>query len=170
MTAASPGGAQRRPGEIPGLGENPEPGETTELRRTAAPGEQGAGVVAMRVAYVLGTTAGGTGSHVAMLARECAGRGMQVRVFGPQAAGQRFFPAQQAPAARPDGARNHGTAEAVGGWAATGSVAADKPPAFVVVDIADRPRPAHDLATVLRLRRLLRAWATRSASPVRALP
>jgi glycosyltransferase involved in cell wall biosynthesis len=113
----------------------------------------------MRVAYVLGTTAGGTGSHVAMLARECAASGMQVRIFGPQAAGQRFFPAQQAPAARPDGARNHGTAEAVGGWAATGSVAADKPPAFVVVDIADRPRPAHDLATVLRLRRLLRAWA-----------
>jgi len=29
----------------------------------------------------------------------------------------------------------------------------------VVVDVADRPRPAHDLATLLRLRRLLRAWA-----------
>jgi glycosyltransferase involved in cell wall biosynthesis len=29
----------------------------------------------------------------------------------------------------------------------------------VVVDIADRPRPAHDLAVVLRLRQLLRAWA-----------
>ena len=116
-------------------------------------------MVAMRVAYVLGTTAGGTGSHVAMLARECAASGMQVRVFGPQAAGQRFFPAQRAPAARPDGARNPGTAEAAGGRAATGSVVADEPPAFVVVDIADRPRPAHDLATVLRLRRLLRAWA-----------
>jgi len=113
----------------------------------------------MRVAYVLGTTAGGTGSHVAMLARECAARGMQVRVFGPQAAGQRFFPAQRAPAARPDGARNPGTAETVDGRAATGSVVPDEPAAFVVVDIADRPRPTHDLATVLRLRRLLRAWA-----------
>jgi glycosyltransferase involved in cell wall biosynthesis len=113
----------------------------------------------MRVAYVLGTTTGGTGPHVAMLARECAARGMQVRVFGPQAAGERFFPAQRAPAARPDGARNPGTAEAAGGRAATGSVMAAEPPAFVMVDIADRPRPAHDLATVLRLRRLLRAWA-----------
>ncbi len=116
-------------------------------------------MVAMRVAYVLGTTAGGTGSHVAMLARECAARGMQVRVFGPQAAGQQFFPAQRVPAARPDAARNPVTAESVGGRAATGSVAPDEPPAFVAVDIADRPRPARDLATVLRLRRLLRAWA-----------
>jgi glycosyltransferase involved in cell wall biosynthesis len=43
--------------------------------------------------------------------------------------------------------------------AATGSLVPDESPAFVGVDIADRPRPAHDLATVLRLRRLLRAWA-----------
>jgi len=86
----------------------------------------------VRVAYVLGTSAGGTGPHVAMLARECAVRGMAVRVFGPAETGQRFFPPSPAP----------------GG-----------PPGFVVVDIADRPRPAHDLATLLRLRRLLRAWA-----------
>jgi glycosyltransferase involved in cell wall biosynthesis len=86
----------------------------------------------LRVAYVLGTSAGGTGPHVAMLARECAGRGMAVRVFGPGESGQRFFPASGAP---------------------------DGPPRFVAVDIADRPRPAHDLAAVLRLRRLLRAWA-----------
>ena len=115
-------------------------------------------MVTMRVAYVLGTTAGGTGLHVAMLARECTARGIQVRVFGPQAAGQRFFPAQRAPAVRPDGARNPGTADAVGGRAATGSVVPEEPPAFVAVDIADRPRPAHDLATLLRLRRLLRVW------------
>ena len=150
MTAASPEGAQRRPGA------NPEPGQTSKPEETPEPGEQGAGVVTMRVAYVLGTTTGGTGLHVAMLARECTARGIQVRVFGPQAAGQRFFPAQRARAARPDVASNPGTAEAVAGRA---SVAADEPPAFVVVDIADRPRPAHDLATVLRLRRLLRAWA-----------
>jgi len=85
----------------------------------------------MKVGYVLGTTAGGTGAYVAMLARECAARGMPVRVFGPAQARRRFFPAQPGPAA----------------------------PAFAEVDISDRPRPAHDLATVLRLRRLLRAWA-----------
>jgi glycosyltransferase involved in cell wall biosynthesis len=113
----------------------------------------------MRVAYVLGTTAGGTGSHVAMLARECTARGIQVRVFGPQAAGQRFFPAQRAPAARPAAARNPVTAETVGRRAASRSLVPEETPAFVVVDIADRPRPAHDLATLLRLRRLLRAWA-----------
>ena len=156
MTAASPGGAQRRPEENPEFGENPEPAENPEPGESAGPGEQGGSVVTMRVAYVLGTTAGGTGSHVAMLARECAARGMRVRIFGPHASGQRFFPAQRARAARPDVASNPGTAEAVAGRA---SVAADEPPAFVVVDIADRPRPAHDLATVLRLRRLLRAWA-----------
>jgi glycosyltransferase involved in cell wall biosynthesis len=95
----------------------------------------------MRVAYVVGTTAGGTGTHVAMLARGCADRGIAVRVFGPARAGQRFFPAGAAPA---------GTALSPG----TGGQ-----PGFVVVDISDRPRPVHDLAVVLRLRRLLRAWA-----------
>ena len=86
----------------------------------------------MKVAYVLGTTTGGTGPHVAMLARGCAARGMTVRAFGPAESGRRFFPA---------------------------SAATDGPPGFTEVDIADRPRPAHDLAAVLRLRRLLRAWA-----------
>ncbi len=83
-----------------------------------------------RVAYVLGTTVGGTGRYVAMLARECAARGMAVRVFGPTETGQRFFPA--------------GT---------------EGSPGFTAVAIGERPRPAHDLAAVLRLRRLLRAWA-----------
>jgi len=126
---------------------------------TASPGELGAGAVTTRVAYVVGTTAGGTGAHVAMLARECAARGMQVRVFGPRATGQRFFPAQRAPAARLDGAGDPGAADSVTPQAATGGVVPGGPPAFVVVDVADRPRPAHDLATLLRLRRLLRAWA-----------
>jgi glycosyltransferase involved in cell wall biosynthesis len=90
---------------------------------------------------VLGTTTGGTGTHVAMLAGGCADRGIPVRVFGPAQAGQRFFPVS--PAARDAGA----------------NPAPQAPPAFVVVDIAGQPRPAHDLATVLRLRRLLRAWA-----------
>jgi glycosyltransferase involved in cell wall biosynthesis len=85
----------------------------------------------LRIAYVLGTTAGGTGPHVAMLARGCAARGMAAGVFGPAATGRRYFPGR-----------------GPGGL-----------PGFAVVEMADRPRPAHDLAAVLRLRRLLREWA-----------
>ena len=47
----------------------------------------------MRVAYVLGTMAGGTGEHVAMLARGAPGRGLAVTVHGPAQAGRRFFAA-----------------------------------------------------------------------------
>ena len=47
-----------------------------------------------RVVYVIGTTAGGTGRHAAMLARGCAARGVAVRVFGP-AATRSLFPADQ---------------------------------------------------------------------------
>jgi len=107
------------------------------------PGERGGSP--LRVAYVLGTTAGGTGPHVAMLAQGCAARGMAVRVFGPAATGRRYFPGSGA-----------------GGGAGQGSGARQGPggpPGFVVVEMADRPRPAHDLAAVLRLRRLLHAWA-----------
>jgi glycosyltransferase involved in cell wall biosynthesis len=38
-------------------------------------------------------------------------------------------------------------------------VASGGSPGFVTLDIADRPRPARDLAAVRRLRRLLRGWA-----------
>jgi glycosyltransferase involved in cell wall biosynthesis len=38
------------------------------------------------VAFVAGTTAGGTGAHVRMLAAGCARRGMAVSVFGPASA------------------------------------------------------------------------------------
>ncbi len=38
----------------------------------------------MKVAFVLGTTAGGTGRHVQMLAAGCAVRGVPCAVFGPQ--------------------------------------------------------------------------------------
>lgn len=41
---------------------------------------------------MLGTSAGGTGAHVAMLARGCAARGLEVTGYGPAAAGRRFFP------------------------------------------------------------------------------
>ena len=76
----------------------------------------------MRIAFVLGTVTGGTGAHVAMLARGGQARGLAVRVYGPAQAGRQFFPGA---------------------------------PAFVPVEIADRPRPAGDAAAVLRLRKLL---------------
>lgn len=43
-----------------------------------------------RVALVLGTTAGGTGAHVRMLADGLAGRGVAVTVAGPSAVGARL--------------------------------------------------------------------------------
>ena len=103
----------------------------------------------LRIAYVLGTTAGGTGPHVAMLAQGCAARGMAVRVFGPAATGRRYFPARdQRDAAGPGGAPRQGDGAGQGPGAL-----------FTVVEMADRPRPARDLAAVLRLRRLLRGCA-----------
>ena len=42
----------------------------------------------VRVAYVVGTVAGGTGEHVAMLARGCAARGIAVTVIGPGRTGR----------------------------------------------------------------------------------
>jgi glycosyltransferase involved in cell wall biosynthesis len=46
--------------------------------------------VTHRVALVLGTTAGGAGAHVRMLAAGCAARGIAVTVLGPPATGQRL--------------------------------------------------------------------------------
>jgi glycosyltransferase involved in cell wall biosynthesis len=48
-------------------------------------------VTAQRIAYVIGTTTGGTGRHVAMLAEGCAARGLAVTVFGPEGT-QSVFP------------------------------------------------------------------------------
>jgi glycosyltransferase involved in cell wall biosynthesis len=65
-----------------------------------------------RVAYVIatvGTTAGGTGRHVAMLAEGSAGRGLAVSVLGPAAARGLFPAADFAPveiAERPHPARD----------------------------------------------------------------
>ena len=47
---------------------------------------------ALRIAYVLGTTAGGTGRHAAMLAAGCSRRGLTVRTFGPAAIRQLLQP------------------------------------------------------------------------------
>ena len=89
----------------------------------------------LTVSYVLGTTSGGTGPHVAMLAEGSADRGAAVTVFGP-ASTRRFF---------------HGRGEFP---AAPGQVPA-RSWEFVPVEIADRPRPVRDAAALLRLRRLL---------------
>jgi glycosyltransferase involved in cell wall biosynthesis len=94
----------------------------------------------VKVAYVLGTSAGGTVRHVLMLARGMVGRGVVVTVYGPTQT-----------------------------WAAVGASAEAAPPApagpvracaeavpFEPVEIAERPRPARDAAAVWRLRALLR--------------
>jgi glycosyltransferase involved in cell wall biosynthesis len=44
------------------------------------------------VAFVLGTTSGGTGAHVRSLATRLAGRGVEVEVFGPAATGEALGP------------------------------------------------------------------------------
>jgi glycosyltransferase involved in cell wall biosynthesis len=67
--------------------------------------------VTRRIALVVGTTAGGTGTHVRMLAEGCAARGLAVTVLGPSATGQRL------------------------GFASLGGVA------FVPAEFGDRPRP-----------------------------
>jgi glycosyltransferase involved in cell wall biosynthesis len=77
-----------------------------------------------RVAFVIGTTSGGTGGHVRMLVAGLTARGVQVAVYGPAAVERQF------------------------GFTAAGA-------AFHPVDIADRPRPARDLAAVRQLRRAL---------------
>jgi glycosyltransferase involved in cell wall biosynthesis len=89
----------------------------------------------LTVSYVLGTTSGGTGPHVAMLAEGGAARGAAVTVFGP-ASTRRFFHDHREFPAGPGGA-------AARSWE------------FVPVEIADRPRPLRDAAALLRLRRLL---------------
>ena len=118
----------------------------------------------LRVAYVLGTSSGGTGAHVAMLAAGCAVRGVTVTVYGPAAAGERFFAATPGePAGR--GAVRTGGRLAQGAGAGREDGASSGPEAsegqegavtFLPVELASRVRPARDAAAVLRLRRLLR--------------
>ena len=84
----------------------------------------------MKVAFVLGTSTGGTARHVRMLATGCAARGVAVEVFGP---------------AQTD--RDFAFSALAGGQVS-----------FTPVEIADRPRTARDLRAIERLRRLLAAW------------
>lgn len=108
---------------------------------TTSPGKPGR---VRSVAFVLSTSAGGTGRHVAMLARACASRGMAVSVYGPAVTGERFF-GWTVPG---DGHRHTGGA-GPGGMPGAG-------PRFAAVEFAGRPRPMHDAVAVLRLRRLIR--------------
>jgi len=82
----------------------------------------------MKVAFVLGTSTGGTARHVRMLAAGCAARGVLVEVFGPAQIDRDF---------------------AFSAMAQVG---------FTPVDIADRPRVVRDLRAIMRLRRLTGAW------------
>ena len=82
----------------------------------------------MKVAFVLGTSTGGTARHVRMLAAGAVVRGVTVEVFGPSQTEQDF---------------------------AFGAIAGVE---FTPVEIADRPRVARDLRAIQRLRRLLAAW------------
>ena len=84
----------------------------------------------MKVAFVLGTSTGGTARHVRTLAAGCAARGVAAGVFGP---------------AQTD--RDFGFSRLAGGRVS-----------FTPVEIADRPRVARDLRAIRRLRRLLAAW------------
>ena len=82
----------------------------------------------MKVAFVLGTSTGGTARHVRMLAGGCAARGVPAEVFGPAQTERDFA------------------------FRAVAHVG------FTPVDIADRPRVRRDLRAIARLRRLTAAW------------
>jgi glycosyltransferase involved in cell wall biosynthesis len=94
----------------------------------------------MKVAFVLGTSTGGTGRHVRMLAAGCAARGVPVQVFGPAKTDRDF--------GFSTGARTRGSGPA-GGQVPAAQVG------FSPVDIADRPRVLADLRAVARLRGLV---------------
>jgi glycosyltransferase involved in cell wall biosynthesis len=88
----------------------------------------------MKIAFVLGTSSGGTGRHVKMLADGCAAREATVEVLGPAQTDRDFsFDGGQGPDA------------------------AGPPVRFTAVEIADRPRLVRDLRAIVRLRRLLGA-------------
>jgi glycosyltransferase involved in cell wall biosynthesis len=82
----------------------------------------------MKVAFVLGTSTGGTARHVRMLAGGCAARGVAAEVFGPAQTEHDFA------------------------FSAIDHVG------FTPIEIADRPRVRHDLRAIARLRRLIAAW------------
>jgi glycosyltransferase involved in cell wall biosynthesis len=86
----------------------------------------------MKVAFVLGTSVGGIGRHVKMLAAGCAASGVPVAVFGP---------------AQTDRALGFTSGDAAPGAHVV----------FAAVEIGDRPRPLADPRAIIRLRRLITA-------------
>jgi len=82
----------------------------------------------VKIAFVLGTSGGGTGAHLRMLAVGCATRGVPALVYGPAQTNRDF------------------------GFSDT-----ELPVTFTPVEIADRPRPLRDVRAVARLRGLLRS-------------
>jgi glycosyltransferase involved in cell wall biosynthesis len=86
----------------------------------------------MKIALVLGTSTGGTGRHVKMLADGFTAQGFTAEVFGPLQTDRDF---------------------AFGGGHGPG--AAGTPVRFTAVEIADRPRLLRDLRAIVKLRRLL---------------
>ena len=104
----------------------------------------------MKLAFVLGTSTGGTARHVKMLAAGCAARGLRVEVFGPAQTDRDFaFGAGTAPP---------GSTAAPPGSTAALAGPTTAPVGFTAVEIADRPRLLHDLRAIARLRRLFQAW------------
>src|SRR6185312_7229536 len=123
--------AQRRrhaAGQRGGAGSLPRRGGGGRRRGSARGDAQGD--PPMKVAFVLGTSTGGTARHVRTLAAGCAARGVTAGVFGPEQTDRDF-----------------GFSRLAGGQVS-----------FTPVDIADRPRVARDLRAIRRLRRLLAAW------------
>ena len=111
----------------------------------------------MKVAFVLGTSAGGLGRHVRMLAAGCAARGETVAVFGP-ARTDRDFGFSSLPPPGSGASAKHPpvqdpSAKDPSAQGAVGSVA------FAAVEIADRPRVLRDLLAIASLRHLLRSAA-----------
>jgi hypothetical protein len=102
-----------------------------------------------RVALVLGTSHGGMGAHVRMLAAGLAERGARVAVLGPRAT-----------------VREIGTAPGTDTAPGTGT-ARGTPISFGAVEIGDRPRP-RDAGTLARLRRLLAGADVVHAHGIRA--
>jgi glycosyltransferase involved in cell wall biosynthesis len=111
----------------------------------------------VNVAFVLGTSTGGTGAHVAMLAAECAARGITVTVYGPAQTGRRLFPAPPSGGVAAGAAGKAAASPPVAGQVDGGEAGpAVGRVTFVPVEIAARPRPGRDAAAVLRLRSLIR--------------
>ena len=82
------GGPARGAGPRPGHAAGGPAGRDEAAAVTGAASPAGtAAPDGLRVSYLMATTAGGTGRHVAMLAGGCAARGATVHVYGPAGAG-----------------------------------------------------------------------------------